>query len=193
MIICKSCLNLYGGVVRKINKNPQSEWHFISCKCKNEKGKKSGTLNAEKPASDIKTSIEFCQCCSTELINFGSKYSSLFCNDCLNLATRYNEISGKNLIPLGKHSFMNGLMLISPYTKDEARQFEIEIKAFFKRISLIFEWQKYALFENLHDLGLDLKSDIPISDYDRFVARLKKNKQTKFNRMVEYLNNQKIN
>jgi hypothetical protein len=194
LIICKSCLRLYGRVVREINKNqdPQSEFYFMSCKCKNEKGEKNKTANPEATTSDIISSIEFCQCCSTELINFGSKYSSLFCDDCQKLAISYNETAGEDLIPLGKHSFMNGIMLISPYTKEEARQFDIEIKSFVKGISLISEWQKYALFENLHDLGFDLKTDIPISDYDRLVVKLKKDKLIKFNNMVEYLNSQKI-
>jgi hypothetical protein len=193
--ICKSCLKPYGQIVRsmEINHDPQSKWYSLNCKCKKEEYEKDGIRNPENKASDIKTSIEFCQCCSMELINFGSKYSSFFCDDCLRLATCYNEIVGKNLIPMGKHSFMNGIMLISPYTKEEARQFKIEIKDFFKRIPLIMEWQKYALFENLYDLGFDLKTDIPISDYDKLVVRLKKDKPKKFNNMVEYLNNQKIN
>ena len=195
LTICKSCLKPYGQIVgsMEINHDPQSKWYSLNCKCKNEKNEKDGTVNPDKTASELKTAIEFCQCCSMELINFGSKYSVFFCNDCLKLATLYNEFTGKNIIPLGKHSFMNGIMLISPYTRAEAKEFKIEIKAFFERISLIMDWQKYALFENLYDLGFDLKTDVPISDYDRLIIKLKKDKQNKFNNMVEYLNNQKIN
>jgi len=195
LIICKSCLKPYGQIVRSFgeNQDPQSKSYFMNCRCKKEEKEKDGMKNPEKTASDITTSIEFCQCCSMELINFGSKYSSFFCDDCMKLASSYNEITGTNLIPLGKHSFMNGIMLISPYTKEESRQFKIEIKDFFKRIPLIMEWQKYALFENLYDLDFDLKTDISISDYDKLVVQLKKDKPKKFNNMVEYLNSQKIN
>jgi hypothetical protein len=192
LIICKSCLKLYGNLILKNdnNKSPETIWHSMNCKCKNDKKE---TVDPEKTASDAKTSVEFCQCCSMELINFGSKYSSFFCEDCMNLATFYNKISGKNLIPLGKHSLLNGILLVSPYTREEARQFNIQTKAFFKRITLIIEWQKLALFENLHDMGFDFKEDIPLSVYDKRIVGLKKDKYSRFSNMVEFLNSHKIN
>ena len=77
LMICKSCLKLYGRVVRKIDKSqdPQSEWYFMNCNCKNKEVEKNGTVNPEKAVSEIKTSIEFCQCCSMELINFGTNFA----------------------------------------------------------------------------------------------------------------------
>jgi len=108
------------------------------------------------------------------------------------MATFYNEVAGKNLIPLGKHSFLNGIMLISPYSKEEARQFNNEIKDFFNRISSIIDWQKYSLFENLHEMDFDFKEDIPLSVYDRLITELKKDKESRFRSMVEFLNIPKI-
>jgi hypothetical protein len=111
----------------------------------------------------------------------------------MKLATSYNYISEKISIPLGRHSFMNGIMLVSPFPKKEKEQFRIVLDIFFKGIEIIKEWQKYSLFENLHDLGFDSKADIPISVYDRLVVKLKKDKLTKFNNMVKYYSSQKIN
>lgn len=194
LLICKTCLKLYGRTARTSDKGKDqgSVSHFINCNCRIGDAEKKRTVNPKKTDSVVKTTVQFCQCCSMELINFGSKYSSFFCEDCLNLATYYNKISGKNLIPLGKHSLLNGILLVSPYTREEARQFNIQIKAFFKRITLIIEWQKYALFENLHDLGFDFKEDIPLSVYDRFIVGLKKDKYSRFSNMVEFLNSHKI-
>lgn len=55
------------------------------------------------------------------------------------------------------------------------------------------ELQKYALFENLHDLGFNLTEDVPLLVYDRLVVELKKEKQSKFKNMVDYMNSHTIN
>jgi len=194
LLICKTCLKLYGRTSRAIDKSKDqaSVSHFIKCNCRIGDTEKKRSVDPKKTDSVVKTTVQFCQCCSMELINFGSKYSYFFCEDCLKMATFYNQIAGKNLIPLGKHSFMNGIMLISPYTKEEARQFKTEIKDFFNRISSIVDWQKIALFENLHDMGFDFKEDIPLIVYNRLIAELKKDKESRFSSMVEFIYNPRI-
>ena len=193
--ICKSCLKPYGQIERPSDTNQKQlgKWYFQNCGCTDDKNGKNGKNDLGKIGSDFITVAEFCYCCSMELINGGYKFSPFYCNDCMKLVRGYNTISGKNSIPLGRHSFMNGIMLVSPFTKKEKEQYELQLEIFFKGIDIIKEWQIYCLFENLHDLGFDLKADVPVSVYDRLVIKLKNNKLTKFNDMVGYFNSQKIN
>lgn len=193
LTICSTCLIPYGRLERSVNHNNQkvSENFFQYCHCKDPLNLKPGKANPDETGHYTDPYVDFCHCCSKELIRTASKYNPLYCNDCLGLVLNNNLTSNRISIPVGRHSFLNGIMLISPYTRKEHKEYRKEIEDFFKGIRIIKEWHKYSLFENLHDLMFDLKSDIPISEYDRMVVNLKKNKQTKFNEMVEYLKIQK--
>ena len=191
LTICKSCLNLFGQLARSIERNNEivSERYFQSCECWHEEKVKAGKENPPRTDTIINT-VEFCNYCSKEIIPHGSKYSPLYCEDCLKFVLDFNNTTKSVSIPVGRHSFMNGIMLVCPYTKKEERQYRKEVDAFFKGIGIIKDWQRYSLFENLHDLGIDLKSDIPLSVYDRLVVKLRKDKQTKFDEMVGYMKSQ---
>lgn len=189
LVICKECLKLFGRITIGNVKNQEQkiDCYHLNCKCVQGKAQQNGKGKPRETGHVLKTSIQFCQCCSMELINFGSGYSDFFCRDCLKTAIFYNEINRKNKIPLGKHSFLNGTRLIYPYTREEVDQFKVEIRDFFNKITLIIDWQKYSLFENLHDLGFDLKQDVPLSLYNSLIVELQEEKQTKFRNMVEYI------
>ena len=139
------------------------------------------------PGSNFNTSVEFCHCCSKALINTGSKFSSFYCEDCKQLISDYNNQSASLQIPMGRHSFMNGVKLQMPFTKKEERQFTLNLSSFFKYIDLVREWQKLCLFENLHDLGFNFSGDIALPYYDRLIQNPENGKRGYFLRMVEYL------
>ena len=193
LTICSTCLVPYGKLERSTGHNNQkvSQSLFQYCQCKDYENQKAGKIHQKETGHNAEPYVDFCHCCSKELIKTGSKYNPFYCADCLRLVLEYNSITDRISVPVGRHSFLNGLILIGTYSKKEEREFNIEIDAFIKKIGIIKEWHKYSLFENLHDLGFDLKSDIPVSEYDRMVVNLRKPKQTKFNEMVEYLKNQK--
>lgn len=194
LTICRQCLMPYGKLERMAEHNDQlvSETFFQDCQCKDSENLKTRKSNPEETGHYTEPYVDFCHCCSKELIKTGSKYHPFYCSDCLKLVYDYNSLSDQISIPVGRHSFLNGIMLISPYTKKEYREYRKEIDDFIKGIGIIKEWRRYSLFENLHELGFDMKSDITISEFDRLVGNLNKNKQTKFNEMVEFLKNHKI-
>jgi hypothetical protein len=169
------------------------ERYYQACECKNDENMNSGNVNADGIRTVPHPLVSFCYCCSTKLINTDSKYSPFYCDDCMRMVLDFNNMSKQISLPVGRHSFMNGIGLISPYTKREEMEYQKELETFFKGIRTLREWQKFSLFENLHALGFDFKSDITLLDYDYQVVKLKKDNLTTFNNMVEYFNSKRIN
>jgi len=62
-------------------------------------------------AFDYNTWAELCQCCSAEVLRSGSRWSPFFCDECKQRVRDYNEREGYCVIPIGRHSLMNGVGL----------------------------------------------------------------------------------
>ena len=150
------------------------------------KDDKNGIKGRLWPGSDFNTSVEFCHCCSKALINTGSRFSSFYCDDCRNLVAEHNQ-SETILIPMGRHSFMNGIKLGIPYLEKEETQFKSNLSTFFKYVDLVEEWQKLCLFENLHDLGFYFRNDIALAYFDKLIQKPEVGKRDYFLRMVEFI------
>jgi hypothetical protein len=191
LIICRKCLKLYGRLVRILpdlaTGRKRSGWRYQKCQCMIDEDKKNGKSVPRWLGNDFNISVEFCHCCSKKLINSGSRFSSFYCSECLKLIKENNDQSENLQIPLGRHSFMNNINLKVPYSKEEEAQFTIRLNNFFEKVGLIREWQKYCLFENLHDLGFNFQSDISLSYYDSLIKKQEDDSLIQFKRMIKFL------
>jgi hypothetical protein len=191
LIICRKCLDLYGRLVRVLPDSPtgikRSGWRFQKCRCMKDEDKRNGQKCTLWPGNDYNTSVEFCYCCSKKLINSGSKFSSFFCTDCTKIITENNRNPENIQIPYGRHSFMNGIRLGTPFTKKQEAQFNSALTHFFEKVHLIREWQKYSLFENLHDLGFRFNRDISLPYYDSLIKINEDDSQEKLKKMIGFL------
>src|SRR5580658_9930592 len=62
-------------------------------------------------AFDYNRAAELCRCCASRVIRCGSKWSVFFCEECKPHVVAYNGEAGWNVIPIGRHSMMNGVAL----------------------------------------------------------------------------------
>ncbi len=191
LTICRKCLTLYGRLVHILPESPtgirRSGWRYQKCQCMQKEDDKNVVKVGLWPGNNFNTSVEFCHCCSKELINTGSKFSSFYCDECNQLVGEHNNQYGSVLIPLGRHSFMNGIKLGIPFSKKGETQLTSELNTFLKNVGLVQEWQKLSLFENLHDLGFRFTNDIALPYYDKLIQKPEKNKLSYFAKMLEYI------
>jgi hypothetical protein len=191
LTICRKCLTLYGSLVHILSESPtgtiRSGWRYQKCSCMKKEDDKNGVKVRLWPGNNFNTSVEFCHCCSKELINTGSKFSSFYCDDCKKLISEHNNQPGNIQIPMGRHSFMNGIKMGIPFSKKEEIEFTLNLNIFFKSIDLVSEWQELCLFENLHDLGFRFTNDIALPYYDKLIQEPEKNKFSYFAKMLEYI------
>lgn len=191
LVICRKCLNLYGRLVRVLKNSSdgtkRSGWRYQKCKCMTDENKKSGKPTILWPGNDYNTSVEFCYCCSKRLINSGSRFSSFYCSNCRKLIVEYNNQADVIQIPMGRHSFMNGIKLAVPFSKVDGDQFDKELKGFLQAIDLIKEWQKLRLFENLHDIGFKFHNDISLSHYDSLIESKEDDSLNSIEKMKDFI------
>ena len=60
-------------------------------------------------AYDYNCHAELCHCCAARVVSSGSKWSLYFCEPCKKRIVAYNRCRGCAVIPIGRHTLMNGL------------------------------------------------------------------------------------
>jgi hypothetical protein len=99
MALCRKCLVLRGAFFDSHN----------GC----ERVQRCGCEPPEPPwsAFDYNRAAELCRCCASRVIRCGSKWSVFFCDGCKRHVVAYNGAAGCTVIPIGRHSIMNGVAL----------------------------------------------------------------------------------
>jgi hypothetical protein len=194
LMICKKCLHLYevDPSMSKQDlsiKNPRKLYQ--KCQCKS---RETGLIEETWKGFDFNTKVELCYCCSMVLINSGSKWSVFYCDECKDRVRAFNDIVGKVVIPLGRHSVMNSLMI-----EYKSHDLDVEISKFVTGwnslvgiIDKIVDWSTQSLFQNLHDLGFRFDSDIRLKDYDECLPDLRIIKSKAFLNMLDFLRKHQI-
>jgi hypothetical protein len=70
-------------------------------------------------AFDYNCAAELCRCCASRVIGCGSKWSVFFCDGCKRDVVAYNGGAGWNVIPIGRHSMMNGVALKTEHARND--------------------------------------------------------------------------
>ena len=68
-------------------------------------------------AFDYNCAAELCRCCASRVIGCGSKWSVFFCDGCKRDVVAYNGAAGCTVIPIGRHSMMNGVALNTQHAR----------------------------------------------------------------------------
>jgi hypothetical protein len=97
-----------------------------------------------EPPGDFPAKLELCYCCAAEVIPSGSKFSSFFCEECRAAVHQANIELGRVVIPLGRHSLMNGIALRGGTNCDSSRiaGFADAVNWSFNRIDRLFMWHR---------------------------------------------------
>jgi hypothetical protein len=93
---------------------------------------------------DYNTAIELCHCCAATTVRSGSRWSPFFCDTCKERVLAYNRAAGFAVIPVGRHSIMNGISLSGAEAKAVVAQgaFEAGIANLFERVDRLWKWHR---------------------------------------------------
>jgi len=164
MGVCPECGEI-SGLLRLRGGGP---FYSQTCLCPD----KRGTPEAHEELRsylrlDFATAVTLCACCGQELIKTGSKFSSFYCDFCRKLVLAFDRKRGFTLIPMGMHSFMNGVLLNGRDAQDEVaiNKFVEGMSSMFKRTELLEEWTKNVTAANIKMTGHDWGDHIGLFDY----------------------------
>lgn len=126
------------------------------------------------PGRDINEHIHLCECCFGRLMRSGSKWSPFFCPDCKTLVSDTNAALGFCLIPVGRHSLMNGVGLSGPQVADDsaANAFASGLIGLFHRMSWLNDHARTVAPPFAGALGIDPDEEVGLDAYLDAVERI---------------------
>ena len=132
--ICRTCAKLYDDV--------DDSGQHCACYRRNQLG---------WPGYDYNEHTGLCHCCVRETLPSGSRWSVWFCEACKERVLALNRRIGLSVIPIGRHSLMNGVGLSGEAAtrRAEAAAFTAGLQSFFGRINDLHEWTRVKLHTNL--------------------------------------------
>lgn len=133
--ICPKCHELYGQV--RLG-NHKTEKQVCLCDRRNKK---------KWDGYDFNRKYEICYCCGLEIIPSGSRWSTFYCRDCKDIIVELNKEVGQCIIPIGRHSMMNGIVLTGeqanrPLAVDK---FLNNVNKVNNKIDLLAKQQEYSI------------------------------------------------
>lgn len=123
---------------------------------------------------DHQTVAELCRCCAVELLASGSRWSVWFCAECKERVRDLNARVGVCVIPIGRHSIMNGVGLRGDraHDEDEVAAFVDRMKGFLDTTDRLSDWATEIIRRNCARVALGDRDRVPISEYLEAVAPL---------------------
>jgi hypothetical protein len=79
----------------------------------------------------------------------------------------FNNRVGGCVIPIGRHSIMNGLGVPGPLARDDAQveQFANDMRTLFELMNWTDAWARRIVTRNLTACGLASENDVPLGEY----------------------------
>ncbi len=165
--ICTTCMDLF---------DPPSPEHgnFArqTCRC-------APRGEPRWPGYDFNERARLCDCCGRHVLRSGSRWSVWFCPACKDRIVSLDQEFGFALIPIGRHSLMNGFGLSGGADEAQIERFLERFGDMGKRMDILHDgWKPAHLRGELERLGLVLvnlepettSKGIPLVTYLRAVA-----------------------
>ena len=114
---------------------------------------------------DFNCAFELCRCCGLEALKSGSRWSVWFCHPCKERVRSLNQLTGRCVIPIGRHSLMNG---VSASTEAGQAAFDASaetLATFVAQTIDIGDWGRRVVLDNLAALGIQPDRDVLLSQY----------------------------
>jgi len=116
---------------------------------------------------DFNSYGELCRCCGFVLLRSGSRWCVWFCEPCKRSVMALNRAAGRCLIPIGRHSFMNGAA-----ARSEQLQTDVGVGAFVDQLGTFLAgidglrvWAATVTASNTIALGFCGDVDVLLADY----------------------------
>lgn len=175
--LCGTCHSLQGGPIGRVG--PAEVRQLCHCATADEHA-------AQPRIGDHNTKLELCRCCAVEALPSGSRWSGWFCGECKPRVTTLNRRSGRCVVPIGRHSLMNGVFF-DPGADDAVRAFADQVTTLFAEMGGTEAWARSAVRLNLATAGLPVDEDIDLDTYLAAVAALPSVRKQRFTQMIESL------
>jgi hypothetical protein len=119
------------------------------------------------PGHDYNQVAELCRCCGLDVLRSGSRWSGWFCEHCKDWVWDFNNRVGRCVIPIGRHSLMNGIGLPGVLATDDAlvKRFADDVGTLFERMNWTDAWARRVVTRNLTACGLASHDDVPLGKY----------------------------
>jgi hypothetical protein len=158
MWVCPKCATLRGPAVHEY----RDERLVQQCACERR------LHRVDWPGWDISAVAELCRCCARVVIPSGSRWSGFFCDGCRPLVIALNRDAGRCVVPIGRHSMMNGFSLggARPPTPENIERFVTGFSSVVDRIGHLERWTARRA-----RLVLDRCTDREVVDLPTYVER----------------------
>lgn len=140
------------------------------------------------PCRDSNKLATLCYCCGAELLESGSRWSVWFCEACKRRVRALNEWSQGCVIPIGRHSLVNGFWLTGrdALVPGAGEQFVLSLRGLFDSIALLEEWAPAIVAETARARGFQEGADVPLPDYLDALVHSPIDKVRTFTRLCAY-------
>lgn len=126
-------------------------------------------VRREQPSwgGDHNTYAELCRCCGLVLLKSGSRWSVWLCDYCKPLVMALNRQSGRCVVPLGRHSLMNGIGLrASDFERPDAiARFASASRGLFAQVEGLDGYRRSVIAHNRRVLGFEPHEDVYLGKY----------------------------
>ena len=160
--------------------------HVQECACER-KPRGQGERPETWPGFDFNTVAELRHACGGQVLHSGSRYSVWFCVECKERVRTMNAEIGQALVPIGRHTIMNGVGLqASPKpTRAEMEAFVARCGTMIDRIYRLDDWAHEVVHDNLVTIGRDDAHSVAIAEYLEAVRNLDRARH--FDAMVAWM------
>ena len=93
---------------------------------------------------DLSRNVHLCLSCAAKLVSSGTRWSPYYCAECRPAIALFRRLTGRNIVPYGPHSIMNG---VSWRPTDGNAMSDAQAVAFHDQLQALFTEQR-----NLHKL-----------------------------------------
>lgn len=124
------------------------------------------------PGADFNERALLCRCCGLTVLHSGSRWSLYFCGPCKHRVIDLDQRIGRLVIPIGRHSIMNGNMMrqkaptLAAY-RDNVAALATDVAGTLNAIvsgtDRLWEWYRIQMARNMVSFGCH--GDVPLSDY----------------------------
>jgi hypothetical protein len=149
--ICPTCLELF-------DEPRQKEGMVERQQCDCDRDSSMPPWQTPYRQYDFNERAGLCDGCTRAVLTSGSRWSVWFCTQCKERVIALNQEFGFAVIPIGRHSLMNGFALRPGLSEEENRLrdefFCRRFQDMGRRIDMLHEWKSEHLRRELERLGL---------------------------------------
>lgn len=143
--------------------------------------------------NDLRMDVELCHCCASTIMTTGSRWSLFYCDPCADRVRKLERDAGCALIPLGRHSAMNGGALSGADAAKPRRRaaFVRATMGIFDRIGRVDDWRRLVVAERIDAIRPGAHS-MPAMEYLSWCKRHAPSRPEMFRRLCRYSTSREI-